>query len=65
MDHVFWVDKEGEHYENVHGKMGYPYFARLIADCKNRTDTAMNLEHALKAAELSVKAQLQAKVVSK
>jgi len=64
MGHVFWVDKEGEHYENVHGKMGYPYFARLIADCKNRTDTAMDLEHALKAAELSVKAQMQAKKVA-
>lgn len=63
-DHVFWVDKEGEHYENVHGRIGYPYFARLLADCRNRTDTAMDLEHALKAAELSVKAQLQAKKIT-
>ena len=64
-DHVFWADKEGEHYENVHGKMGYPFFDRLIEDCRNRTETAMTQEHALKAAELCIKAQLQAGKVAR
>lgn len=60
-DHVFWVDKEGEHYENVHGKIGFPYFEQLISDCIHRTEYAMGQEHALKAAELCVRAQMQAK----
>lgn len=63
-DHVFWVDKNGEHYENVNGKVGFPFFGQLILDCLNRTEYAMTQEHALKAAELCVKAQLLARKLS-
>jgi len=50
---------EETHY-NVAGKVGYPYFGELILDCLNRTENAMTQAHAFKAAELAVKAQLQA-----
>ncbi|MDD3429971.1 MAG: Gfo/Idh/MocA family oxidoreductase, partial [Oscillospiraceae bacterium] len=61
IDHVFWVDKNGEHYENVNGKVGFPYFGQLILDCINGTENAMTQEHAFKAAELCLKAQLSAR----
>lgn len=60
-DNVYWVDGRGEHYENVHGRVGFPFFGQLILDCLNRTENAMTQEHALKAAELCVKAQMQAR----
>ena len=62
-DHVFWADKDGEHYINVSGQVGFPYFGQLILDCINRTENAMTQAHALKAAELCVKAQMLARKV--
>lgn len=62
-DNVYWVNQEGEHYINVHGKVGFPYFGQLILDCINRTENAMTQKHALKAAELCVKAQMLARKV--
>ena len=59
-DHVYWVNHEGEHYMPVAGKVGYPFFGELILDSINRTEKAMTQEHAFKAAELCVRAQLQA-----
>jgi len=59
-DHVFLVNKNGEQYFNVRGKVGYPFFGQLILDCINRTENAMTQEHAFKAAELCVRAQMQA-----
>lgn len=59
-NHVYWVNGEGEHYENVTGKVGFPYFGQLILDCLHRTENAMTQEHAFKAAELCVKAQMLA-----
>ena len=59
-DHVFLVNKEGEFHYEVAGKVGYPYFGQLILDCIHRTEYAMTQEHAFKAAELSVIAQMQA-----
>lgn len=59
-DHVYLANKEGEFHFDVKGKVGYPYFGQLILDCINRTENAMTQEHAFKAAELSVKAQLLA-----
>lgn len=38
----------------------HPYFGELILDCLNRTEKAMTQEHAFKAAELCVKAQMAA-----
>ena len=62
-DHVFWANKEGEHYRKVSGEVGYPFFGQLILDCINRTENAMTQEHALKAAELCVRAELQAEMI--
>ena len=59
-NHVYLVNKDGEHYFDVNGKVGYPFFGQLILDCINRTENAMTQEHAFKAAELCVKAQMQA-----
>lgn len=59
-DHVFLVNGEDEYHYNVAGQVGYPFFGELILDCINRTENAMTQEHAFKAAELCVKAQMQA-----
>lgn len=56
-DNVYWVDSQGEHYLNVAGKVGFPFFGNLILDCLNRTEKAMTQEHAFKAAELCLRAQ--------
>lgn len=59
-NHLFMANKKGEYYIDATGKVGYPYFGQLILDCQNRTENAMTQDHAFKAAELSVKAQLHA-----
>lgn len=59
-DHVYLVDSKGEHHFEVHGQVGYPYFGALILDCLNRTENAMTQDHAFKAAELCVRAEVQA-----
>lgn len=59
-DHVFLVNQDGEQHFEVSGKVGYPYFGQLILDCINRTEHAMTQEHAFKAAELCVRAELLA-----
>ncbi len=59
-NHVFLVNQDGEQHFEVSGKVGYPYFGQLILDCINRTENAMTQEHAFKAAELCVRAELQA-----
>lgn len=64
-DHVYLVNKDGEQYFQVTGKVGYPYFGQLILDCINRTENAMTQEHCFKAAELCVKAQMQAVTIGK
>jgi predicted dehydrogenase len=59
-DHVYLANGEGERHFHAAGAVGFPYFGRLILDCLDRTETAMTQEHAFKAAELCVKAELQA-----
>lgn len=59
-DHVFLANKAGEQHLTVGGQVGFPYFGDLILDCMNRTENAMTQEHAFKAAELCVRAQMQA-----
>lgn len=56
-DHVYFVNREGEKYFSVKGKVGFPYFGQLILDCLNRTEKAMTQEHTFKAAELCLIAQ--------
>lgn len=60
-DQVYLVDHEGEKRFSVCGKVGFPYFGKLILDCLGGTEKAMTQEHTFKAAELAIKAQMQAK----
>lgn len=62
-DHLFLANDEGETHFTLAGKVGFPFFGQLILDCLHRTETAMTQEHAFKAAELAIKAQLQAVVI--
>ena len=59
-DHLFLANKQGETYYQLSGKVGFPYFGRLILDCVNRTENAMTQKHCFKAAELCVRAQMKA-----
>ena len=58
--HLFLANGSEETHFNVSGKVGYPYFGQLVLDCLNRTENAMTQDHAFKAAELAITAQLQA-----
>ncbi len=62
-NHVFLVNKDGEQHFEVTGQVGYPYFGQLILDCINRTENAMTQEHCFKAAELCVRAEMQAEKI--
>jgi hypothetical protein len=59
-DVVLLANSAGEKRFEVSGKVGFPFFGRLICDVLERTETAMTQEHAFKAAELSLQAQAQA-----
>lgn len=59
-DHLFLVNKDGEQHFRLSGKVGFPFFGELILDCIHRTEKAMTQEHAFKAVELCIKAQMQA-----
>ncbi len=59
-DQLYLVNDKMEKRFSLQGKVGFPYFGQLILDCLNRTETAMTQTHAFKAAELCLKAQLQA-----
>ena len=57
---LYWVDHTGEKRVPCQGKIGFPFYGRLILDCLERTERAMTQEHCFKAAELSVLAQAAA-----
>lgn len=59
-NNVYLVDQVGEHYFNVDGKVGFPYFGDLILDCLNRTENAMPQKHTFLAAQLCLEAQQKA-----
>jgi predicted dehydrogenase len=59
-DQLYLVNGEGEFHMELAGKVGFPYFGELILDSINRTEHAMTQAHTFKAAELCLKAQLQA-----
>jgi hypothetical protein len=60
---LYLVNGEGERHLELSGKVGYPFFGELILDCLNRTEKAMTQAHTFKAAELCLRAQLQAQRV--
>jgi predicted dehydrogenase len=62
-DQLFLVNQQGEQHFALKGKVGFPFFGRLILDCLNGTETAMSQDHAFKAAELCLKAQAAARRV--
>ena len=55
---IYLVDGQREQRIPCAGKVGYPFFGRLILDVLHRTEHAMTQEHCFKAAELSMRAQL-------
>lgn len=59
-EHVYLVNHHEQKHIPVAGRVGFPFFGQLILDCLNRTENAMTQEHAFKAAELCIKAQMQA-----
>jgi predicted dehydrogenase len=59
-DVVYLVNQQGEYHYPVAGQVGFPFFGELILDCLNRCENAMTQEHAFKAAELCVRAQMLA-----
>ena len=59
-DHVILVDGEGEKHFPVGGKVGFPYFGRLIRDSLDRSETAMKQEHTFRAIELAIEAEQKA-----
>lgn len=59
-NHVYLVNGKTEEHYQVSDDAGCPFFGELILDCLNRTENAMTQEHAFKAAELCIKAQMQA-----
>ncbi len=56
-NHLYLVNSKGEFHLDLNGKVGYPFFGKLILDCLNRTENAMTQTHAFKAAELCLQAQ--------
>lgn len=59
-DHVIMVDEREEHHFAVAGKVGFPFFGKLIRDSLDRTETAMTQEHAFRAIELAIEAETKA-----
>ncbi len=59
-DQLILVNGEGEQRMSLHGEVGFRFFGQLIRDCIDGTENAMTQAHALKAAELCVKAQIAA-----
>ena len=62
---VYLVNDEVEKHFMVEGQIGFPYFGELILDCLNCTENAMTQDHTFKAAELCLKAQLDAVLLTK
>ncbi len=60
-NHLILVDQQKEQSFDVTGKVGFPFFGQLILDCLNRTEKAMTQEHAFKAAQLCIEAQMAAR----
>ena len=54
---IYLVDGEKEQRIPCSGKVGYPFFGKLILDVLNRTEAAMTQAHCFKAAELAMRAQ--------
>jgi predicted dehydrogenase len=58
-DHLFLVDKKGMQYIDCSNEP-LPYAGNLLADIRNRTETAMTQRHCFAAMELALQAEAQA-----
>ena len=58
-DHLYWVDSAGPHFEDCQGG-DLPYGRQLVADIRQRTETAMSQAHCFLACELALRAEAQA-----
>jgi predicted dehydrogenase len=63
-DHLILVDGRSERRFDLRGKVGFPFFGLLLDDVLNRTETSMSQAHAFKSAELALKAQASARILS-
>ena len=63
-DNVLLVNDEVEQFENVSGKVGFPFFYGIIMDCLNRTELAQSQHRAIEASRLSIIAQNNAACLS-
>ena len=57
--HLFLVDGKETRHEDC-SQVALPYGGQLLADVRNRTETAMSQEHCFRACELALSAQAQA-----
>jgi len=57
---IFLVNHHEEKEIDANGVTGFPFFGEMILDSLNRTDKAMTQSHIFKAAELCIRAQMQA-----
>ena len=62
-DHLFLVDGTGVRHEDC-GAVPLPFAPRLLADVRDRTETAMPQAHCFLAAELALRAQAQAEFIT-
>jgi predicted dehydrogenase len=56
-DHVYLVDGKGARHIPVAGKVGFPFFGRLVRDCLDGTHEAYDQELFFRAIELAITAQ--------
>ena len=54
---VYVATDDGVFVDSVSGKVGLPFFSKVIADCQNRTETAMTAHQTFRAIELAIEAQ--------
>lgn len=59
-DHVYCVDRQGEHHYCASGRCGFPFFGKLVRDCLDRTETAMKQGYIFRVMELAMEAQQKA-----
>lgn len=64
-DYLYIADKKGERVLNVNGKIGFPFFGKLILDCLTRRQDAMPQSHIFLTMELALQAQSMAVNVNK
>lgn len=57
---IYLIDEEGEKRIPCEGRVGFPFYGRLVLDVMQRTEDAMTQEHCFQAARLSMLAQQMA-----